>query len=148
MGSYTPSLLFIAAKTHRLCNNFMFQTVQSWFTFKGGTEVSCHNSVCSSHARIALMVQFCLVVLSPLSVPHIIPRSQLRVLVVEPTMASSYVDTVGNSIFRLSLEDLVDYERKRTCGITRQEILAKVYCPLTPPLPTRSLPKVPNNCVL
>ena len=53
------------------------------------------------------------------------------------TKMSHYIDTVGNSFFRLSLEDLVDLERKRRCGMSRHEILSNVYCPVTPPSPTK-----------
>ena len=44
-------------------------------------------------------------------------------------------DTVRSQMFRLSLEDLVDLERKRKCGMSRREILANVYCPVTPSSP-------------
>ena len=42
------------------------------------------------------------------------------------------VDTIRSTFFRLSLDDLVDLERKRKCGMSRREILANVYCPVTP----------------
>ena len=45
------------------------------------------------------------------------------------------LDTVRSQLFRLSLEDLVDLERKRKCGMSRREILANVYCPVTPSSP-------------
>ena len=45
------------------------------------------------------------------------------------------LDTVRSQLFRLSLEDLVDLERKRKCGMSRREILANVYCPVTPTSP-------------
>ena len=45
------------------------------------------------------------------------------------------LDTVRSQLFRLSLEDLVDLERKRKCGMSRREILANVYSPVTPTSP-------------
>ena len=54
-------------------------------------------------------------------------------------------DTVRSQLFRLSLEDLVDLERKRKCGMSRREILANVYCPVTPSSPVITPAQV---CVL
>ena len=60
-------------------------------------------------------------------------------------MSFPLMDTLNSAMFRLSLDELVDLERKRRTGMSRTEILSNIYCPAaTPPTPQKFL-YLPND---